>query len=240
MIERLLWLSVKLGVDRALKDPRFLERHLLRSYGDMGVKPAEVKRMITAFQRAFTDHPTPVIHQFARTNTRWPCWAIVLGDEHEDMSLMGQFAGRMVSNAEAAEGSSAAPHDPDGDAPVMGAFEAHTFHVFSYAEHPDFALLMYYAAKAFVRRAHPQFVAAGIHGLKLSGGDIGGEEEFYPPQVYVRRLTLQCGSQQEVIGDLDEAERRAFSIGGITATIAETEAVLDDDDEGEWDILGTS
>lgn len=228
MIERLIFTALRQGIRRTCADSSFLARHLKRSYGPLGVTDKEIARLVLAFTAKFADHPRPVIHQYARSASKFPLWSIVLGDEHETKTPLGRVAGDIDEVVQA--GAGAPPRDPDAGAVVMGAFEGHVFHVFSYSLNPDFTLLMDYSAKAFLRRAFPMFQAAGLFDVNFSGGDVSPGEDF-PPELFVRRRTISLGSQEEVVGDLNDEERRAYSIDGVELS------VLDADGEGGWVIL---
>lgn len=234
MIERLIYTAMRTGLTRTLAEPRFLRRHLQHSYGPRGVTDAEIDKLLTAFKVVFGDakHKRPIIHQYARTGMRFPLWAIVLGAEEDSQLYLGGLTGEVEypKGAEKAE--------PDAGVRVFGASQSHTFHVFAYADHPDLALLMYYASRLFIRRAMMAFVRAELSAVRLSGGDLAPDLEFLPEGLFVRRLTIQCSSQEEAIGDLDDRERRAFGIDVVSGALdADIEPMLDGSEAGVWGIF---
>jgi len=196
MLQRLIYASLKSGMQAAVDDPAILDELFSEQllYG-----AAEV----TAIRELFST-PVEVIHGYARRDSDFPLFAVVIADESEDELMLGDDAD-MVDEGE------------DLGADVYESIWGHTYQVLCYSEHPDVTTYMYDYAKYVLLLARRYFVnheEAGITQVTYSGGDLAPDPRYLPEHLFLRQITVKAGSEFCRI-DHDSRLGKAFKVSGI-------------------------
>lgn len=194
MIQRLLYTTLKDGLEAIQNDLTILDDLFIQLYE---LERSEVEAIKTAFQTK----PPGVIHGYARTDTDFPVFSIVLQSEQEDEHYMGDDAG-MIDDTD----------DPDFGADRISTIWNHNYNILCYTEHPDLTLYYYEIAKAI-------FMTADLNSLDLfnahvSGMDLMPDPRYIPEHLFARQLAFTASREFERI---DSASKlgKAFRVRGI-------------------------
>ena len=194
MIQRFLYTTLKDGLEKVKNDPSILEDIFEELWR---LAPSEVEGIKTAFAAKFPG----VIHGYARSDTNFPVFSIVLGNEGEDQHYMGDDAG-MIDDTD----------DPNFGADCLSAIWKHTYQILCYTEHPDLTLYYYEIAKAI-------FLTANLNSLDLfqvhiSGMDLMPDPRYIPEHLFVRQMSFECNREFMRI-DKNSKLGKAFKVAGI-------------------------
>lgn len=196
MIERFIYTALTEGLAAFTADPVQFER----VFGfQMGLEPAEVLKI----REYFLSTPPTVIHNYARENSSFPLFAIVLKEEAEPTKFLGDFA-EVITLKEANE----AYEDPAlAGAEVFGSVYQHAFDILIYAKSPAVCVWYYHLAKVIMTRARNYFVECGLSDFSLGGADLMPDPRYMPEHLFGRVLRFGCQRVLEVVFDVNEADR---------------------------------
>lgn len=143
--------------------------------------------MITVEERnsyvnAFQKFPPETYLAYPRSNSKFPCYAVVLESDDETDEALDHLIGRTSENEEA-ERTEAYP----------GSMFQAQYGIYVYAENPDMCLYLYHFAKAILIGSHIVLESCGIIDSKLSGTELSPEETYIPENMFVRvcRVSLK-------------------------------------------------
>jgi hypothetical protein len=193
MIQRFLFSALKQGVEAITADLVLLE-HIFENYELAENEVESIKTLWSA-------KPPTVRHGFARPDDEFPLFALVLVDEHESETVMGDDGGIVED-----------PEDPLFGADIKTSFWEHNYNIMVYSDHPDATLYWYEVAKSIMLEAG--FYDFGIYDLMLSGGDILPDPEYIPSHLFVRRLSLKASREFKRIVHTSRLGK-AFKVSGI-------------------------
>ena len=198
MIERLIRMVLRDGLDT-------LPLAQLRAYLTMqGLPEDEVAKVASYFSSVKFD----VIHNYPREGSGFPLFAIILGNEDEEVRFLRDDVGRLPPQAAAALRESKLSDLFQG-----ASIERRTYHVWCCTDQPDTTIYAYNVAKLIMKRARPFFHdQSGLGDLNFSGSDIVPDDRYAPHYIFVRRLTMTCLAQDTVIYDPEPVVR---SVTGI-------------------------
>lgn len=194
MIQRYLYTALKEGIDAILKNPVILDDLFRELYG------LEVKE-VAAIKTVFAAHPPEVIHGYARHDSKFPLFSIVLANEGESQTVLADQAGFVADE-----------DDPDYGTDIESAVWQHTYQVLIYSEHPDVTGYYYEIAKSILIAANDYFVQQGIFNQKYSGMDLAPDPRYVPERLFLRQLTMTC--EREFMR-LSRDVKKAFKVSGI-------------------------
>lgn len=194
MLQRLIYKRLKEGVAYVKSDPRVIEQ-LFQDLFEL--ERSEVESIKTAFQ---TKTPN-VIHGYARTDSEFPLYSIVLGGERETDTYLSDDAG-MIQD----------PEDEDYGADRLSSLWESTFQILCYTEHPDMTLYYYEIAKAIILTS--DFFSWGVLDFDTSGMDLAPDPRYIPEHLFVRQLTWKAKYEFERI-DRNSKLGKAFKVRGI-------------------------
>ena len=194
MLQRLIYKRLKEGIDIILAKPKILEQ----LFGELfELDSSEVDKIKTAFQ---TKTPN-VIHGYARTDSDFPLYSIVLGNEMETDHYLSDDAG-MIDD----------PQDPDFGADRLSSLWDSTFQILCYTEHPDLTTYYYEIAKSIFITA--DFYSWGVLEYHFSGMDLAPDPRYIPEHLFVRQITFKAKYEFERV-DFDSKLNKAFKVAGI-------------------------
>lgn len=194
MIQRFLYTTLTAGLETIQNDLTLLDE-LFREFYELSREESE------AIKTAFQTKPPGVIHGYARSETDFPVYSIVLQNEAESEHFVGDDAG-MIDDTD----------DPDFGADCKSTIWEHHYQILCYTEHPDLTLYYYEIAKAILLTANlPSY---GLHLVHLSGADLMPDPKYLPEHLFVRVLMFQA-SREFMHIDRDSKLGKAFRVRGI-------------------------
>ena len=190
MIERHIYTALKNGIDELEAHPLRLER-IFRDY--YGLAQKEVDTIRTYFEA----NPPSVIHNYARENSSFPLYAIILQGAEETTKVLGEYGGMVdFIEAQAIDDTSAV------GANIYGSIFTYNYEIITYAKLPDVALYYYYLAKYFMIRERDYFISQNLFDLTLGGSDLAPDARYMPAYLFGRTLRFSCQCEMGVIGDV--------------------------------------
>jgi len=189
MIERLIYTALKDGISDLEANPDRLERIFGTYYG---LSSEEVEKI----KQYFVANPPNVIHNYARENSEFPLYAIILQGEDESTKVLADYGGMVdFDEAMAIDDRSAA------GANLFSSIFTYSYDIITYAKLPDVALYYYYLAKYFMIRERPFFVENDLFDLTLGGSDLAPDPRYMPAFLFARTLRFSCQREMNVVGD---------------------------------------
>lgn len=196
MIQRYLFEVLTLGVAEFLAKPVLIEDIFDQQYGLDASETAAVKEY-------FLENPPEVINGYARQDTKFPAIAIVLAGESESEDFLGYSGGQVEDDG-----------DPLNHADIESAVWQHTYHIFSYADHPDVCLWYYEMVKTMIWSAMRALEAKGLMVMSMSGMELAPDPKYLPEHLFVRQLTFQCQREFQFVDRLSLSQK-AFRFSGV-------------------------
>lgn len=193
MIQRFIFTALKQGVQAITDNPDLLEI----VFENYELAEAEVKSIKTHW----IANPPGVRHGFARSDDQFPLFALVLVNEHEAETVIGDDGG-MIEERD----------DPDFGADIRTSFWEHNYRIMTYTDHPDVTQYYYEVAKSIILEARLDDV--GIYDLSLSGGDVMPDPNYIPAHLFVRNLDVKVDREFRRIVH-DSRLGKAFCVRGI-------------------------
>lgn len=194
MIQRFLYDTLKAGIEEILKEMSILDDIFRVNYC---LERDEVESIKTAFET----NPPNVIHHYARSESEFPLYSIVLESENESEHYIGDDAG-MIDE----------PDDPLFGADRIASIFTHDYSILTYTEHPDLTLYYYEIAKAILLVA--PLKSQGLFNTHISGMDLMPDPRYIPDHLFVRKMSFQADREFERI-DKDSKLGKAFRVEGI-------------------------
>lgn len=194
MIQRYLYDTLVAGIEEIQKDPTILDDIFRVNYC---LSQAEVD----SIKEAFAASPPNVIHHYARSESEFPLYSIVLESEQESEHYIGDDAG-MIDE----------PDDPLFGADRIASIFTHDYTILTYTEHPDLTLYYYEIAKAIFLVA--PLKSLGLFNTHISGMDLMPDPRYIPDHLFVRRMSFKADREFERI-DRDSKLGKAFRVEGI-------------------------
>lgn len=195
MIQRLIYQVLQRGIELANEQPEILEDLFQENY-------SLTRDEVDGIKRFFREQTPNVIHGWARSDSTFPLYSIVLVRETETEHFMADDAGQIED-----------PDSPDYNADCYSTVWQHDFDVIAYAEHPDSVQYMYELAKSTFFAAEEAFILQGLFELHLSGSDVP-PAPYVPEHLFLRRLTFS--TQREFLRtDKRSKLSKAFTVSGL-------------------------
>ena len=196
MIQRFIFLALKDGIDQITEDLTLLELLFEDLYE---LDPKEVE----AIKTHFASKPPTVIHGYAPRDVVLPVYSIILGNEAESERFLNDDAPQITD-----------PEDPDFGADVKSSIWDHTYHILTYAEHPDVTSYYYEIAKSILLSSNDFFVERDLFDIRMSGQDLAPDPRYMPEHAFARRLAFSCDREFRRV-DRDSKAGKAFKVAGI-------------------------
>lgn len=193
MIQRFLFAALRQGIEAITADPVLLEA-IFENYELAEEEVASIKEL-------WAREPPNVRHNFARPEDTFPLWALVLADEREVTTILGDDAGIVEEE-----------DDPLFGADVKSSFWSHHYEILIYTKHVDATLYWYEVAKSILLEA--QLHNFGIYDLMLSGADVMPDPKYIPTHLFVRRLAVKANREFRRIIHASRIGK-AFKVRGI-------------------------
>lgn len=200
-VERLIYTALADGMAALQRDPRQLD--ILFRNGGLDRSEAAVLRA------AFLLKSPMVVHGYPRQDSAFPLFAIILGDEKESQLFLDDSGGLLSPEEAQLLG---VPGEVGAD--VRTSVYTHEYNIWTVTYAPDETIAYYAIAKYLLSRKRPFFHQEGIHKVQFSGGDYAPDGRYIPAELFVRRLTMTCESEERFV-DPDTGEGLIHSVDGI-------------------------
>ncbi|UCF48575.1 MAG: hypothetical protein JSU89_15650 [Myxococcales bacterium] len=196
MIQRVLYNILTEGMSLINAQPEILEDLFQENYSLTRSEVDEIKQF-------FREQTPGVIHGWARSDSTFPLYSIVLINEQETESVLADDAGQIEDE-----------DDPDFAAECYTAIWEHRYDVMCFCEHSDAVQYMYEVAKSLMFAAEDYFLQEGLFERHLSGSDVAPDPRYVPEHLFLRRLTF---SAQREFMRTDKRSKlyKAFQVRGI-------------------------
>lgn len=188
MIERLIFTALEQAIVAVNSDPQAI----VRFFRSRGLTDVEADKIKETWQK---DPPT-VIHNYPRSDSSFPLFAVVLGNEYEAIKALDDFGGFI--DAETAELLQNAALQ---GTVLNSSIYDHQHHVMVYTEHPDVTIYYYQLAKFFLTRERDFFKENGLLDMALSGNDMKPDPGYAPEWLFVRKLTMSSKKESIIFDD---------------------------------------
>lgn len=193
MIQRILFDTLKQGVDAIVADPSLIDL----IFEDYDLSATEIDAIKTLWAAK-----TPTVkHQYAHTDDDLPIYSLILQNEQEAELFIGDDGG-LIEVAT----------DPLHGADVKVSNWDHTYQIWIYTEHPDHTIYNYEIAKAIFITAN--LGLSGLFRLHYSGGDLPIDPRYIPAHMVVRHFTVKASAEFRRV-DRDSRLGKAFRVEGI-------------------------
>lgn len=168
MVERLILRLMRAGIQLLIDNPDDLTRYFGHFF-DATLGQKERDQFVNAFRKS----PPDVVMGYARVGAELPRYAIVMLSEEESDAFLNDY-----------EGSS-------GDTEFRGAFFDAVYGVHVYADHADYAAVLYQLAKAIIHAGKGLLLQQGALEVSLSGGELAPDENYMPENMFIRVLRVR-------------------------------------------------
>jgi hypothetical protein len=196
MIQRFLYDVLTSGMVTINEQPGILEDLFQENYS---LSREEVDGIKEFFQ---TQTPN-VIHGWARSDSTFPLYSIVLVREQEIEAVLADDAGQVEDET-----------DSDYQSDCYTAIWEHTYDIMCFSENPDSVQYMYEVAKSLMFAAEAYFVQEGLFERHLSGSDVAPDARYVPEHLFLRRMTFSA--QREFLRtDRNSKLYKAFQLRGL-------------------------
>lgn len=195
MIQRLLYTRLKEGIQVILEDPTLLDQLFLDLF-ELSTEEVE------GIKTAFASKTPSVIHGYARAESDFPLYSIVLGNERETDTYLSDDAG-MIDD----------PEDPLFGTDRYSSIWESTFNILCYTEHPDLTVYYYEIAKSILISS-PDFTDWGVIDYSMSGMDLMPDPRYIPEHLFVRQLNFDAKYEFLRLGHKSRLGK-AFKVRGI-------------------------
>lgn len=184
MFERVLYDVLADSLARLVDNPAALDAFLDRLPLQGDEERAGVRDLVLGFAGA----DRPVIHGYARADTVFPVWSIVLASENESLRALGDETG----------------DDDDDGQPIRASVWDSTFQVLVYSQHPDVTLYLYQLLRAVMISRRVELVqrSGAMNVTTLSGAELSPDRLWLPEFLFVRALTLTAQATVEGLFNL--------------------------------------
>lgn len=196
MIERVLFQIISDGI-AVLKDTPGLVTEVFTRDGLVELE--EAQKIEALFQ---TETPV-VVHGYARSDNKFPLYAITLGGDQQTQSFIGDEGG-FVDDEE----------DPDHGADEYAAIYSMTYNLMVYAQNPDVVLYLYVLLKQVVIAGIDVLKSYGLFDIKFSGADMAPDPAWVPAGLFVRRVTITGSREYQQVREASKLGR-AWKVAGI-------------------------
>lgn len=158
---------------------------------------------IAAIKTYFAQKGLNVYNGYPRANSAPPFVAVILANEGESDTYIGDYAGMITEDGHAIYG-----------ADVEGSIWKHTYHLPVVTEHPDVTSYMYELVKTVMLAGLRTLVDQECMDFSFAGMDLSPDPRYLPERYFVRQLVFSCKRQFSRI-DRDSRLTKAFEISGI-------------------------
>lgn len=172
MFERVLYDVLTDSLRRLVERPQILDGFLADLSFQDDAERAGVREVVLEFARS----ERPVMHGYARADTAFPVWSIVLAGEQESLRALGDETG---------------DDDEDGE-PIRASVWDSTYQVLVYSQHPDVTLWLYQLLRAALISRRMELVqrSGAMNVTTLSGAELSPDRIWLPEFLFVRAFTL--------------------------------------------------
>ena len=188
MYERQLFKALRDGIAEYIPKRKRVER----IFTDQGLDEAEAVKIRDFFQRL----PPSVIHGYPREDSKFPLYAIVLGNESEIDLFLDNTGG--VLDADEAE--RLGEEDLEGGFIRTSGYEAE-YMILVVTDSPDITLAYYQIAKDIFTRQRNDLIENGALAIRFAGNDLNPADVYMPAYLFIRKFTVTVRYEARLVED---------------------------------------
>jgi hypothetical protein len=191
MIERLLFEAVRRGVDAVLADPSLIV-DFFRNKALLSLDEA------TKIADTFVKQPPGIIHGYARSDSKFPLYAITLSNDGGGQSFIGDSGGIGADRED-----------------IYARIRQYQFTIMVYAQHPDVTLYYFHLLQEFLVASIDTLKSeGGLFDVTFGGADMAPDPQYAPAGLFLRRCSFSCSREytQTLLGS---KLGRAWKVSGI-------------------------
>lgn len=158
---------------------------------------------INAIKTYFQQKGLSVYSGYPRVDSEPPYVAIILANEGEAETYLGNYAGIITEDGSTLYG-----------ADVEGSIWEHVYHLPVVSEHPDITQYMYELVKSVMLAGLSTLIDQECFQFSFSGQDLAPDPRYIPARLFVRQLVFSCRHPFHWI-DRNSRLTKAFQISGI-------------------------
>jgi hypothetical protein len=197
MLERLIYRAIVDGVDYLKKNPESIVEFFC-------VEALLEKSEAEKIRDFFLANPPEVIHGYARTDAKFPLYAITLTSQNQDADFLGD-EGDFHDD----------PNDPLFGTDDWAAIFSYSFNVLVYAKHPDITLYYFHLLQNILISAEALFKDVGdAFDVSFSGAEMAPDPMTMPAGLFLRRFQINM-KRQYTQTNLASRIGRAWRVQGI-------------------------
>lgn len=183
MLERILYTTLTDGLRQVAASPTAL-RAFVEALPGLEA-PAETQA-VADLVKAFAAQPRPVIHGYARDDTQFPVWSIVLAGEQEDIRSLGDES----------------DDDDETGQPILSSVWNSTYQILVYSLHPDTTLYLYQLLRALLLQRRHEMIRLGdlMNVSAISGAELSPDQVYMPAFLFTRGITMTAQAEQRGFG----------------------------------------
>ncbi len=199
MFERVLYSVLTESVKRLETDSRLRKAFIKTlSLDQTTYEPAKVEEVLLQF----AGNDSPVIHSYAREDTTFPVFSLVMAAEQEDTRALGDETG----------------DKDDHGQPIRASLWNSTHQVLVYAKHPDVTIYLYALARAIMISRRVELIErADLTNMSaLSGAELSPDAIWLPEFLFVRAMTVTVVGEQRALPEFGPGSGLPLPIKGVT------------------------
>lgn len=194
MIERHLYAALEAGIEQFTKRPELFDALFKEDY-DLPTEEVE------AIKTLWATKPPDVIHNYPRTDSSFPLYSVILGDEGEKEVYLNNDAYQIDDEG-----------DPQFGADVKSSIWDHSYQIWVCTEHPDMTVYYYEVAKSILLVG--DWGDLGLWEINVRGRDLAPDPRYMPEFIFIRQLTFSCNREfQRLL--VESRFQKAWQVGGI-------------------------
>jgi hypothetical protein len=186
MFERVLYTVLKDALEQFVQNKPVIDSFLAEQALEDEIERESVRDIILKFAQ----QKKPIIHSYARDDTKFPVWAIVLSGESEGMRCLGDES----------------DDDDEYGEPIKSSIWNATFQILVYSEHPDVTLYLYSILKGLILERRVELIRRGnlLDTPSINGGEVSPDQVYMPAFLFVRALTITAQGEERGVSSLPQ------------------------------------
>lgn len=196
MIHRYLFDILTSGIAAIKADPSTIDELFQENY-------VLVSEEADAIKQYFLSHDFKVYNGYPRTTSEFPSIHIILADEAEVESVLGDSGGIIKDET-----------DPNYQAEIITDIWEHKYRLMIVSEHPDVTAYYYEIIKFIMLEGFDYLTEDGCFEFKLSGMELAPDPKYLPEYLFVRQMVFECQREFQRINKRAKWER-IRSVSGI-------------------------
>ncbi len=198
MLERLIYTALSEDIETYVTDRRVEKIFLVR-----GVGAVEARKI----RETFEARPPSVIHGYPHEDSKFPLYAIVLGDDPETTAYLDNFGGFLS----ASQAETLLQQGFEGSITRASVYRPEYF-IYVVTDNPDLTITYYHILKNILTLRRTWLKEQGVMDTRFGGTDLVPELRYLPSYLFTRRFVVHAEVMEQAYEARDGV---ATSVRGI-------------------------